>query len=297
MRFLFAYAGIPSAIFKSIQGALSELCGDDGEFVASPLYPSTSGSFRYSEKYSDYFLRGLSSRIEADDDNQLHDTGFALFYVTHDIETTSRFAEYFFPSTLAFPIEWSLDLRSDTLVRQSRNALMRALRVATNKARVGLPWLKKEVTEQANRTPLLLPVKNFRSDFLQDAIRALQSGLSKRSTEEREVIEQTVAQIRKRHPLEFQAPRSRFFADDREIRFCIPGRDRHAFARPGGEHPYSCVLSGRRRLGAPYDRAFHYDCSRGSGNLKAGFFGCHEPESMREGNPHLNIAPNDFVRC
>lgn len=296
MRFLFAYAGIPNCIFGSVQGQLSELCGDNGELIARPLHGMAGRSFRYSAADAEYYLGRFASRIESDHHNQLHDTGFALFYVTHDPETTLRFAERFFPSTLAFPVEWSLNLGSPAVVRASGNSLLRALRLATDRARARLPSLKKEVTEHASRTPLLLPVKNFHSDCLPVAIQGLQLALSQSAADGRELIGNTVAQLTKRHPLEFRAPRSRFFTDDRGIVFCMPGRDRHAFARPGGAHPDSCVLSGRRRLGAPYDKAFHYDCSRGGGNLRAEFFGCHEAESMREGNPHLNIAPNDFVR-
>jgi hypothetical protein len=182
--------------------------------------------------------------------------------------------------------------------RRSKNQLLNVLKVATELVKRTIPPLKKEITERDNRTPLLLPIKNFKSSCLTAELEGLQRDIS-HIDDKRQVIARAVANIERDHPPQRDDNDKRGFAhfvDRRNIMFCPPGKNRHAFARPTMGHPETCLLSGRRRFGAPYDRAFHYDCSKGAGILKDVFFGCHEGASVHEGMPHLNIAPNDFVR-
>lgn len=295
MRFVFGYAGIPSEIYDDVYAKRDRICGDSGQFISEPLH-SRDRYFKYSESHSNFFLRRFARIIREDNNNNTKDTGFVLIYVRHEEINTVNFVRCFFPSTLCLGIDWALDRRSSMTIRQSKNKLIEALKLGSDETKKAIPSLKKEITERDNRTPLLLPIKNFVSTQLVKEIQILQNRLI--DVEDKpKVVTNAVRVLERYHPM--QAPERgfrRFFVDDRNVQFHPPGTNRHAFARAEGGHPETCLLSGRRRLGAPYDRTFHYDCQKGAGNIRELFYGCHEDRTMKEGDPHLNIAPNDNVR-
>src|SRR6266508_502977 len=292
MRFVFGYAGIPAEIYDAVYAERNSICGDNGSFVSEPLC-TRDWYFRYTESHSNFFLRNFARLIKQDNHNYLEDTGFVLVYIKHETESTAVFARRFFPSTFCIGIDWELDRTSGMTVRRSKNVLIQALRLASDEAKKAIPPLKKEITERDNRTPLLLPIKNFHSKQLAAEISALQEVLFDAEDKPQAVI-LTVRELERCHPM--QTPdrgHRRFFIDDRKVQFRPPGTNRHAFARAEGGHPETCLLSGRRRLGAPFDHAFHYDCQKGTGNIRELFYGCNEGRSMREGNPNLNMEPTD----
>jgi hypothetical protein len=293
VNFQLGFAGIPPEVYDAVYRERAHICGDNCEFVSEPC---TSAAWHsYSQSHANFFLRKFANLVATDHDNLLRDTGFALLYIAYEEQSTRRLVEQFFPSTFCYRVEWHPDWTTPTTVRRSQNDLVQSLRRSTDEVRRALPPLKKEVLERHNRTPLLLPIKNFHSRFLAPEIRGLQEAL-RAEKDKAGTIRRTVGILEQRCPLQRDGGKyRRFFIDDRNVEFEPPGRVRHAFARPQSGHPFSCLLGGRRRLGAPYDRAFHYDCTKGRGNIRELFYGCHEPQVMREAE-HLNIAPNDFVR-
>ncbi len=297
MRFVFGYAGIPFEVYDGIYNKRNWICGDSGEFISTPMRGG-AGDAEYRQSDGNFFLSSFYKLIASDHHDGLRDTGFAVIYVNHPSPSTTVFARRFFPSILCILVDWTLDKTSGASVRRSKNQLLNQLKVATEHAKKGIPPIKKEVTERDNRTPLLLPIKNFKSNCLVAELEVLQTDLLHVS-DKQQVIGRVIRNIENEHPRQRDDTERyghSYFVDHRNIMFRPPGKDRHAFARPQSGHPETCLLSGRRRLGAPYDRAFHYDCTRGTGALKDLFFGCHEDPSVHEGTPHLNIAPNDFVR-
>lgn len=298
MKFVFGYAGIPSVIYDDIYVRRSWIGGDTVQFVSTPLKAGT-GKLSYKVADSNFFLRKFSQLIESDHHDQLNDTGFGLIYIDYPGSYTTDFVKRFFPFLLCIPIQWEPEDGTVTNIRRSKNKLLNLFQYATRRAKDTIVALKKELTERDSHTPLLLPVRNFYSGCLVDELDRLQRELPN-SGNKVQAISESVKRIEQVHPRQRIADGyvkgGSFFLDSRNIRFKPPGRDRHGYARSGESHPEFCLLSSRRRLGAPYDRVFHYDCTRGSGVLKDHFFGCHEELSLREGNPHLNIAPNDFVR-
>lgn len=296
MQFVIGYAGIPSAVFDAVRERRAYICGENCEFVARPL-GAIAGRLSYSESDANYFLRQFAAKLREDHNNQLRDTGFALVYVSYESETTNRLRDTFFPSTLSIPVTWSFDQSSNKRIRECKNNLIELLNAATKHAKKAIPVLKKEVTERDNTTPLLLPIKNFESKLLVPELRRLQEALY-REPDKAAVIAAAISSLERTHPRKrSDSSRRPCFFDNRDIQFHPPGSARHAFARGGDAHPDSCLVSGRRRLGAPYDRAFHYDCIKGNEPLRASFWGCHSGCAVREGKPHLNVAPNDFVRA
>lgn len=295
MRFVIGFAGIPSEIYDAVYKERGVICNENAEFLSTPL--KSEGWFsRYGESHANFFAKRFAERIEEDHHNRLKDTGFATIYVKHDAVSSARFIKGFFPSTFCYPIEWTFDRTDRMAMNISKNVLVSAFKEAVAKVTRSILALRKELTERDNRTPLLLPVKNFHSKALVIELESLQQKLASES-ERLVAVAESVNSIEQRHP-----PRRgdysnrRFYVDDRNVEFHPPGSARHAFARTQLGHQVSCLLSGRRRLGVPYDPVFHYDCVKGRGAIREYFFGCHEDARVREGHPHLNVAPNDFVR-
>ncbi|MFM0029709.1 hypothetical protein PQR70_26075 [Paraburkholderia madseniana] len=295
MKFVIGFAGIPHEVYEQVYKNRDVIATPGAEFVSTPLKPYM---FAYGAEHAEFFGKEFEQRIRADHHNELADTAFALVCINHDEQSTAAFRKHFFPSTLVVSVDWAIEWGSPTTIRQSGNRLVECLRSASKSVRTTLGPLKKELSERSNKTPFLLPLRNFRSQSFVTTLQQLQENLVA-SQDKTDTIRMFAKAVERDHPLKQDEQKLWFFVDDRNVRFRAPGRARHAFARPddGGVHPHACLLSGRRRLGAPYDRAFHYDCTRGQENLKAAFHTCHgRDESDVEGDPHLNIAPNDFVR-
>lgn len=296
MKFVIGFAGIPYEVYDQIYKNKDTIATPVVDFVSTPLKP---GMYSYDSNHIKFFENAFKQHIENDHHNELVDTAFAVILINHGEEGIEMFRQKFFPSTLIFSVEWKMEWGRPQIIRQAGNRLIAVLKDACKKVRDSLGPLKKELTERANRTPLLLPLRNFRSKYLLEIILNLQGEIIS-SADKSATIKKFVREIERHHPLKQDNPNNpRFFVDDRNIVFRAPGNNRHAFARVDQTetHSLSCLLSGRRRLGVPFDSTFHYDCTKGQTNLKASFYMCHgEDESEKEGNPHLNISPNDFVR-
>lgn len=298
MRFLYAVVGVPQIVYDSVYSERNYIVQGDGEFFGAPVRRDAYG---YSTSYLDIFLREFAARIGNDHYRQLDDTGFAVIYVSYGIQHDRQVQELFFPSTMTMPVEWTLDHGTPAQIRASKNILVEALRLAVGQAKTALDALRNEATKRCNKTPLLLPLRNFDSRCFVTELRQLQEGI-RTAQDKQAAIDHFVGSVEAAHPPQPVPAEGRRkiklagFMDDHRVLFAPPGRDRHAFARPTVDHPPSCLLSGRRRLGAPYEAAFHYDCTRGPAALTGNFFGCHESAAWKVGDPHLNIAPNDFVR-
>lgn len=295
MNFVIAYAGIPSVVFDDVWRREAHICGDNCHSISRPLRAKGS-SHSYSLSDTNFYLKEFAGRLKEDHHGEMRDVGLAMICVGYPQDTTERFVKSFFPSVLTVSIPWFLNSTSAHTIRTSKNELVELLKATTDDVKKTIPVVKKELQERDSVTPLLLPVKNFSSKTLKESLLALQNSLV-RSPEKSSEISNAIHAIVSAHPRQkIGSARRACFVDDKKVEFHPPGSARHAFARGSGDHPDSCFLSGRRRLGAPYDHAFHYDCKRGGGNLRGEFWGCHHESSITEGHPHLNIAPNDFVR-
>lgn len=294
MRLVVGFAGVPQAIYDSFWRGRQNIVESD-DVVIAESYKGGDAHY-YGVKHASFFMKGFRKLLIEDDHNNLEDVGFVIVYVsTH--AGALELSQTFFPSVLAVPVEWRLQGHSRTTLGRSANELLLALRAAVQTARSAIPSLKKELAEHDNRTPWLLPVRNFRSTVLIQQLDMLQIALCAGGSP-REILDKARGAFEHAHPPQKigKAVR-RCFVDNHDVEFHPPGRARHAFARARfDDHPPSCLVAGRRRLGSPYDRAFHYDCSRGQSPLKGQFSSCHSDPENRAGNPHLNIAPNDFVR-
>lgn len=299
MRFVFGYAGIPVEAYDYIYRKRNTLTDNNVEFegavhgkAGSPFEPRHANLFL--ARFKEYAIQNRGNDIPI---------GFAVIYVRSDPASTARFEAEFFPSTLVFPVDWHLTGRRPQEINQSCKELFDLLLQATIRARIAIEALHKEVAERPNRTPLLLPIRNFRSKLLRSWMQELQTKLASQQdvSAADSTLKAAVKQFEARYPLvlvEDPQRLQRCYLDDHNVEYHTPGKALHGLPHAIDGHPISCILGAYRRLGAPYNAAFHYDCRKGRrGNLKGQFFTCHEVEAVpMEGDPHINIAPNDFIR-
>jgi hypothetical protein len=305
MRFVFGYLGIPSSIFDSIEKRKTELVtGKESEPVLIALKASEAQiGRRHISRLQEIFKEKTINEFHGTNSggNHISNIGFAVIYINGDSETSDLIDSAFFPSTLVLSINWSLTGINNNELNKSKNELVCLLSDATKRGRIALNAIGREVTEKRNRTPLLLPIKNFHSKKLQYLLTMLQERLAglQDLTEKAamEIVREIVKSFESKHPLIKIDAKQPCFLDTRNVEFHPPGTALHGLPRPTEDHPITCFLGGYRRLGAPFHAAFHYDCMRGERKkLRDSFHSCHAEPSTIEGSPHLNIAPNDFVR-
>jgi len=300
MRFVFGYTGIPSEAYDYIYRMRETLADGNVEFEGVSLGRAGSG---FEPRHSNILLQRFKEHAIKNRGNEKSKIGFAVIYVRADSESTARFEAAFFPSTLAFPVDWHLSGYRPHEINQSCKELFYLLLQATIRARIAIEALHKEVVERASRTPLLLPLRNFRSKQLCGWMQELQTTLTTQQNISSAdlAIKAAVKRLEAKHPLRMIEDKKRkrpCFLDDHDVEFHAPGKALHGLPHASDDHPVKCILGGYRRLGAPFNAAFHYDCVKGlRGNLTGSFYTCHETEAkMMEGDPHINIAPNDFIR-
>ena len=223
-----------------------------------------------------------------------------MVYLTTPNCNAHLLTELLLPSILTFPVAWDPIYGSRAVREQHRTLLIQELAEATKRVKKILTHLTKELTERSNKTPLLLPVRNFDIPAVQNMLSEIQRILLA-AVDPTVAIRQRVAKFEQIYPPQLdqsRRPPQTVFTNPQKIRFRAPGKDRHGSAHPETEgHRDSCVVSAFKRLGAAYHPCFHYDCSRlNQAVLSAQVYGCHSEKNWTRGHPHLNIAPNDAVR-
>lgn len=299
MQFVFAYAGIPAGeAYDAVAARQTVLAGENTTFEGFVLQPGRS-----LELTTRNILRRFYSRLATDLDKQscMATTGYAVIYVRAPGTDATRFEQAFFPSTLTVGVEWEMEGSTSDAKRASLNRLFNLLLSATVRARRAITTLHKQVVDKANRTPLLLPLGNFRSGSFEEWLKRLEQSLAQLTENEESLrmLGEAVKDFKQWHPKhQIEKSSKQCYCDERGVEFRAPGKALHGIPNMPGDHPSeSCLLSAFRRLGAPFHSAFHYDVQKDSPKkLHGRFCTCHLPPAEMSGDPHLNIAPNDFVR-
>lgn len=297
MKFVFVLAGVPQEIFDEVRKERDYIAGGDNTEVDLVHHG------RYGTPYGPTTVNDIIGkclpRLKAEAEEDLGQIGFAVLYIRNG-NSDRVIEEGLFPFLFQVPIDWHLTGYDKHGLRTSKNALVRPLRELGARIRICLQTLGTELVEQAQRTPWLLPVRNFESPHLCPAIHQLQADLLA-APKPQEVLARRGREFRQRHPPRrpqegHHAGRS-YFVDESGMSFQPPGKDLHGFFRPAPGHTQACNVSSRRRLGAPYRRAFHYDCTRGGGATSASLFSCHRHvRALVKSSKNINIATNDFTR-
>ena len=196
MKFFFVLAGVPQEIFDEVRKQRAFVAGGDNtkvELVHHGRYgtPYTAGEV---EKILTSFVPHLQA--EANDD--LGQTAFAVFYVSNG-DSDRLLEEGLFPFLFTVRIEWQLSGYEKHDLSASKNALVRPLRALAAHTRACMQALGKELVEQSQRTPWLLPVRNFESDHLRPAIQGLMADLLA-STSPCDVLARRNQEFKHQHP-------------------------------------------------------------------------------------------------
>ncbi|RYM07424.1 hypothetical protein [Sphingobium cupriresistens] len=299
-----AIAGLPAVHYNRIEQQASKIFGTGQRFLASPLKADTSGAYVPDLPHGRLLLNKLAKALQTDKTLLGHGCG-VIILSTPEYDTAAI-------RELLAPFAAILEVASPVLVHTTgRQALMQAnqigdaLRAATPQLVRAVNAMNSELETRPNRTPLLLPLRNFNGRGVADEIRNLSCSLPLEEHPS-EAIAAACKKIEATYSFNKAKDGSaRCFTDDSKVEFRPPGRANHGMATSAeAPHDATCFLNGSFRTGGRYRRGFHYDCrhrlSTGKNNkakvLKGSFSDCHDDSKHYVGEPHVNIAPNDFVR-
>lgn len=295
MRIMTCIAGLPIEVAQELQRrSPAKFTGDNAQ---PPIVRPIKQPYGYRNGMSESYLSELANRLEML--NPKDEVSVLLAYVAYDAESTARFVDCFFPFALSAPLQPFFPNQPPK--HERRNALIRycdeielAVRSLRERARV-----VRDVLSGQNFTPLLLPLRNFRSEALLPCIRELYENLGTIDNP-RPALMDARNSLLQRYPVQRligDRIMSAYFQDDRHLRFRSPGSNRHGMARLVGRgHEPTCLIGSRVRLGGPFDALFHYDCDYEHGRVDRSYRNCHNQETSPAAATHVNIAPNDAVR-
>ena len=296
MRTFVCIAGLPKDAVDEIQSRPAKRFTGDG--ANPPIVVPLRAPYAYRPGMSDPYLYRLSQRLQTVPHTQ--DAAILIAYVDYGGNQTTRFVENFSPFALTAPIEPFYPDQAPRTERRSN--LVRFVD--------GVAGIVDNLSERvrcvrdalsgASFSPLLLPVRNFRSPVVGQIIADLFNELGT-AEDPRTMISAAVQAMLARHPVRqiigTHRNRYKYFEDDHRLRFKSPGRNRHGMARSGGDgHQPSCFLGSRVRFGGPFDPLFHYDCDYERHGLDNHYPNCHGANTAPNAVTHVNIAPNDAVR-
>lgn len=142
--------------------------------------------------------------------------------------------------------------------------------------------------------PLLLPLKNFRADTIPELLQILGQDAPNDFSDR---LDRAIASLRNRQtPKKADSYKTVYYRDDADLYFDY-GHERHARPATASPHTFGCMLTSKFRFGGRYDEQRHFNVSHESKNkVVSGLFKlCHNGEHGEEGDPHLNMFPNDQI--
>lgn len=293
MHYIICLAGLPQEVVDEVKRRRPVRFTEAPS--RAPITRPISSPFSYRPGMSDYYLNAIATEIEAI--RPTEEVGIGLAYVDYG-GCTAAFVDAFCPFSVVtrldpfYPASVEKHFR-----RQKLTEYVNALTLTVDELRKRIAIVRDMLSGQ-RFSPLTLPLRNFRSDVLQETIADLFKSLGT-DNDPRAQLNTAINCIKARHPLRQMPDRSHrpYYEDDRGLRFKSPGKDKHAMARKVGEgHLLPCLINGRARLGGPISANFHYDCEYERGNVDTEYPNCHSAPTAPTKTNYVNIAPNDYVR-
>ncbi len=310
MRFV-VLAGVPFEVEQEFSKILSirALGNRSIKFIWSPL-KRRSQEYRYDSLYERTLITKLYKAIRADiGSSNIHDKkniSALLLYIEHDSESTAQLRDAFHPLVLASLCRVER-VQSMPITPNSKSHLANMIAEEfSRKLQDGgkvLSAIEREMENNESRTPLLLPLRNFKSKTYRDQLHLASRLENYDVSDANQALHAKCRDLSS--SLDWSSSKGRkglSFHDDRRLAFNSPGRNRHGIAwlkslNEIGAHMPTCILGARIRLGAAFDPKFHYDVVALKKNLPKQFIGCHnQNHSIVKKLTHINIAPNDAVR-
>ena len=292
MKTVVVLAGLPVEAHDHVRAVSSKRFAPDGYLALKPI----KGNFGYPQKQVSEYIDEICRYMAGLDEST--QVSVSLAYVDYGDQSTQAFVEGFFPFAIKRPLSAYRPEEHPHLNKNQRaskrNEYVKTLitEVAALRDRAALVH---ERTNVHNVTPLLLPIRNFRSGALTAMLSKLYHEVGVHP-DPRQLLEQEVGKFLAAHP-RVRPPNSQMSCfSDGALFFKSPGNNRHGFYRHTnkGGHVSECLLNARSRLGGTYDYTFHYDCTQVRGSLASRYPNCHGGDGQPKPT-HVNIAPNDYV--
>lgn len=283
-------AGLSVPAFDRIRKESESRIAPGGRLVVAPNHDNKRYALRHAED-----LLAKAHQIAAKlDENKKFTT--LLLYADFGDETTEQLLEKFFPFCL--PLAFQPFEAPENASRRVLNEHLNKFAERILSSSRSLRARSREITDftsVANLTPLLLPVRNFKSKALIKLLRHLYRNLAV-TNEPRDLVDNAVRAFFAECPRTRAPGQERHCFSDGHYYFQSPGKARHGYFRNGnsGNHNRTCLLNARSRVGGSYDYKLHYDCIPTKGKLKATYDNCHGAPTAPK-STHVNIAPNDYI--
>ncbi len=288
MAYVLVIAGASSGgTFDLVSKISGNVLAPNGQVIRCPIKGEDA---TYTKAYVSLLIEATSKCLLKLPEQEA--VSVLLLYLNASNGSESMLLEAFFP--MALPLSVRLDDASAEGKPVGRKALEALIVAGAQRLRRVYPQVSDK-TQVGNLSPLLLPVRNFRSDALMFMLRELYSSLG---THEAPVslLQQQVNKFKRTHP-PTKPPNSlqRCYTDG-HLYFKSPGKDRHGFFRNSdtGTHAGYCVIKARSRLGGAIPHTLHYDCTP-TRHLLEFYPNCH-CEDISSSRDYINIGPSDFVR-
>jgi hypothetical protein len=295
VQILTCIAGLPNAVVQEVR---SRSAAHFTEAAANPpIVRPIKAPYGFRPGMAEAYHEELSRRIAAL--NPHDEAAVLLAYVGYDDPETARFVTQFFPFAIHAPLEPFDPEQGPKSERRARLiAFVDGIETVVA-ALIGQMRVVRDTLSGRNFSPLLLPLRNFRSTVVRPQIDALFGALGT-AANPRELLDQASQAIIAAHPIQLSGigkKRTRYYQDTGRLRFSAPGSNRHGMAWLAGEgHRSTCHINGRVRLGGPFDSQFHYDCAYARGNIDRNYPNCHAQDTPPAEALYVNIAPSDYIR-
>lgn len=299
VRGIFLFVGFSENFATAHESCLKRKAGDHGLVRFTPIDARDVSSVKSRlERAVNHLADSAAARHQTD----WSEAGLVVIYLRQSSTIGSLVQETFFPYALVLECAPELPGQTPNERAAADNRLRDRALDLIDTAKTALAAISKEVTEKRNKTPVLLPLRNFRSDHLRPLLDKISGHARVDSGRLTSSIANAVNRFEAQHPRRTATAgnRLRSFEDERGVRFNAPGPGgNHGLPSLDFEHP-ACFLAALWRLGARYTHGFHYDCIPAEPRaLKLAFSECHgtnEQQRTINAENHVNIYPNDYLR-
>lgn len=283
-------AGLSQDAIERVQAEPARFTREKGNVpIMFPMRPP----FIYTHDMSSRYLGEACRRARLE--NGPIRARVVLVYIDHG-ESAQSLLEAFYPYALVSKLEPFHPLACE---KRERNHRLKEFLKRLERTTIALIANSRQVSgvfEGDNFSPILLPLRNFKSASLSIIIQDLFKTLGTSPTPIDD-LERAKSALRKDYPVIRQKGAQPYVVDEGGLRFASPGSNRHGFAQMWTKpHNPGCFLSSRSRLGGAFDPLFHYDCSRDGSSAAGRYPNCHNEVDAVSRSTHVNIAPSDAIR-
>jgi hypothetical protein len=158
--------------------------------------------------------------------------------------------------------------------------------------------ISQELSSHGQRTPLLLPLRHFGDARLNQLLDEIEIEV-RRQPRPHEYVRKRCKAFEATLDSTRHGRGGRSYVNGAGVVFSAPGRALHGSFHfdGGGRHNSKCHLTALARIGGAIADGFHYVCTARNGGPHSGAFAnCHDEIAAFNGQPHLNVYPNDFIR-